>query len=248
MSPSVPPLDVRPPESGDSGGGVHPPEIGGGGGRDPGDGSPNYDRRLQRARIGLICGVIAVSMVFAILTVVFFGRQTAFVLDSQTHRYVRMWVPVVLPLKILLWNTLLLLASSITLELARRQVAQEMVLEPLRAIVGVDPERGLRAPWLVFTALLGISFLVGQLLAWLEFRAHGFRASTSGPSPFFYVLTGTHALHLMVGILVLIYAAVVSLFHQTIEHKRIVVEVTRWYWHFMSALWLYVFALLWFAQ
>jgi cytochrome c oxidase subunit III len=248
MSPSVPPLDVRTPESGDRGGGVHPPEIGGGGGRDPGDGSPDYDKRLQRARIGLICGVIAVSMIFAMLTVVFFGRQTAFVLDSQTHHYVRKWVPVVLPVRILLWNTLLLLCSSITLELARRQVAQAMVLAPLRAIVGVDPERRLHAPWLVVTALLGILFLFGQWLAWLEFRSHGFRASTSGPSPFFYLLTGTHALHLMVGILGLIYAAIFSLFHQTIEHKRIVVEVTRWYWHFMSALWLYVFALLWFAQ
>jgi cytochrome c oxidase subunit 3 len=248
MSLSVPPLDVRTPESGDGGGGVHPPEIGGGGGRDPGDGSPDYEKRLQRARIGLICGVIAVSMIFAMLTVVFFGRQTAFVLDAQTHRYVRMWVPVVLPVRILLWNTLLLLCSSITLELARRQVAQQMVLEPLRAIVGVDAERRLHAPWLAFTALLGIFFLFGQWLAWLEFRSHGYRASTSGPSPFFYVLTGTHALHLMVGILVLIYAAVVSLFHQTIEHKRIVVEITRWYWHFMSVLWLYVFALLWFAK
>ena len=248
MSPLVPPLDVRTPKSGDRGGGVHPPEIGGGGGRDPGDGSPDYDKRLQRARIGLICGVIAVSMIFVMLTVVFFGRQTAVVLDSQTHRYVRMWVPVVLPLRILLWNTLVLLSSSLTLELARRQVAEEMVLAPLRGIIGVHPERRLRLPWLVFTALLGIFFLFGQWVAWLEFRARGFRASTSGPSPFFYVLTGTHGLHLMVGILVLIYAAVVSLFHQTIEHKRIVVEVTRWYWHFMGVLWVYVFALLWFAQ
>jgi len=89
MSPLVSPLHVRTPKSGDRGGGVHPPEIGGGGGRDPGDGSPDYDKRLQRARIGLICGVIAVSMIFVMLTVVFFGRQTAVVLDSQTHRYVR---------------------------------------------------------------------------------------------------------------------------------------------------------------
>ena len=248
MSTLVPPLDVRTPKSGDGGGGVHPPEIGGGGGRDPGDGAPDYEKRLQRARIGLICGVIVVSVIFLMLTVVFFGRQTAVVLDSQTHRYVRMWVPVVLPLRILLWNTLLLLSSSITLELARRQVAQEMVLEPLRAIVGVDPGSRLRAPWLVVTSLLGIFFLFGQWLAWLEFRARGFRATTSGPSPFFYVLTGTHGLHLLGGILVLIYAAAASLFHREIEHRRIVVEVTCWYWHFMGVLWLYVLALLWFAQ
>jgi cytochrome c oxidase subunit 3 len=42
----------------------------------------------------------------------------------------------------------------------------------------------------------------------------------------------------------LLYAAAMSLFRQTIEQKRIVVEVTRWYWHFMGVLWVYVFALL----
>jgi cytochrome c oxidase subunit 3 len=51
-----------------------------------------------------------------------------------------------------------------------------------------------------------------------------------------------------VGILILLYAAVAALLHKSIEHKRIVVEVTRWYWHFMGVLWVYVFALLWFGQ
>ena len=146
MSPVVPPLDVRTPQSGDAGGGVHPPEIGGGGGRDPGDGSPDYEKRLQRARIGLVCGVVAVSMLFVVLTVLFFGRQTAVIIDHHTQRYVRIWVPVVLPLRLLLWNTLLLLCSSLTLEMARRQVAQDMALAPLRAIVG-EEHGGLRAPW-----------------------------------------------------------------------------------------------------
>src|SRR6185437_8183757 len=135
MSLSVPPLDVRTPESGDGGGGVHPPEIGGGGGRDPGDGSPDYEKRLQRARIGLICGVVSVSMLFLILTAVFLARQTSVALDSQ-GRSIRMWIPIVLPVRLLLWNTVILLCSSLTLELARTQVARDMVLAPLRAIVG----------------------------------------------------------------------------------------------------------------
>jgi len=247
MSPLVP-IDIHPPKSGDGGGGVHPPEIGGGGGRDPGDGSPDYERRLQRARIGLICGVVSVSMLFFILTAVFFARQTSVVLDSQTHRYIRMWIPMVLPVQLLLWNTVILLCSSVTLEFARRQMARDMVLAPLRAIVGTGMESRVRAPWLLMTTALGITFLFGQWLAWKQFRAEGFHTSTVGPSPFFYVLTGAHAIHLTVGILILLYAATASLFHKAIEHKRIVVEVTRWYWHFMGVLWVYVFALLWFGQ
>ena len=243
-----PPADVHPPKSGDGGGGVHPPEIGGGGGREPGDGSPDYERRLQRARVGLICSLVAVSMIFVTLTAVFFTRETTVVLDSYTHRYIRMWVPVVLPVRLLLWNTLILLCSSVTLEFARRQVARDMILAPLHSIVDIRGHERFRAPWLVITTLLGVFFLFGQWLAWLDFRAHGFHPSTSGPSPFFYVLTGTHAIHLAGGVLVLLYAAAISLFHQTIEQKRLVVEVTRWYWHFMGLLWVYVFALLWLGQ
>lgn len=242
------PTDVHPPKSGDGRGGVHPPELGGGGGRDPSDGSPDYDKRLQRARIGLICGLASVSMIFIILTVVFVNRQTSVVLDSHLHRYVRIWVPVVLPIRQLLWNTVILLLSSVTIELARRQLAQDMVLTPLRAIVGDAPGSRLRAPWLSITTMLGVVFLLGQLLAWQQFRAHGFHASTAAPSPFFYVLTGTHAVHLAGGILVLLYAAASSFFRHTVQQKRIVVEITRWYWHFMGALWLYVFMLLWLGR
>jgi cytochrome c oxidase subunit III len=247
MPPLVPPADIHPPRSGDGRGGVHPPEIGGGGGRDPGDGSPDYKRRLQRARVGLICGVVSVTMLFAVLTTVFFTRQNSVVLDSHAH-YVRMWVPVVLPVRLLLWNTLLLLFSSITLELARRRLARDMVLAPLRTIVGNEDEQRLRIPWLAITTVLGILFLLGQWLAWQEFRAHGFHAFTEGPSPFFYLLTGTHAVHLTVGVLVLLYAAGLALFGRALEERRIVLEVARWYWHFMGVLWLYVFALLWFVR
>ena len=248
MSQLVPPADLHPPRSGDGRGGIHPPEAGSGGGRDPNDGYPDYDRRLQQARIGLICGIVAVSMLFVTLTALFFLRQSTVVLDSQSHRYIRFWIPFVLPVRLLLVNTIQLLCSSLTLELARRQLARDLVLEPLQAIVGGAHERILRPPWLVLTALLGISFLFGQWLAWLQFRANGFRASTSGPSPFFYILTGAHALHLAAGILVLLYAAAISILHQSLVRKRLVLEIARWYWHFMGFLWICVFALLWFGQ
>ena len=247
MSPLSSPADVHSPKSGHGRGGVLPPQIGGGGGRDPNDGFPDYERRLRRARLGLICGVVSISMLFVILTATFFLRQSAVVMDPLTHSEVRMWTPVRLPVQILLWNTFLLLLSSVALEFARRDVARDMVLAPVRAIVGNTGERRFRVPWLSITALLGVAFLVGQWLAWQDFRAHGFRASTAGPSPFFYLLTGAHAVHLAVGILILLYATFMSLFRQAIEQKRIVVEVTRWYWHFMAVLWIYLFALLQFG-
>jgi heme/copper-type cytochrome/quinol oxidase subunit 3 len=38
------------------------------------------------------------------------------------------------------------------------------------------------------------------------------------------------------------------LLHRPVEARRIVVDVTAWYWHFMAVLWIYIFALLWFAR
>jgi cytochrome c oxidase subunit III len=112
--------------------------------------------------------------------------------------------------------------------------------------VAWDPEG--KVPWLGITVTLGLVFLAGQALAWQALGAHGFHVSTAGFSPFFYLLTGAHAAHLAVGILVLFYAGMVSWLHGSLEHRRIVVETAAWYWHFMGALWVYVFALLQFGR
>ena len=50
------------------------------------------------------------------------------------------------------------------------------------------------------------------------------------------------------GVLAMLYAAITSLTRKPVEARRIVVDVTVWYWHFMALLWLYIFALLEFAR
>jgi cytochrome c oxidase subunit 3 len=240
-----PPSIVEKPRSGQGRGGVHPPQYGGDGDRGPGDG-PDYERRLHRARLGLILAIVSITMLFTTVTAIFLLRHHFFVVDPPFDA--RPWVSIVLPVRLLLWNTLILLVSSFTMEMARRGLAREMVLAPVRAIAGIAGEREIRFPWLGITALLGIAFLGGQWLAWEAFQAQGFHASTGGSSAFFYILTGAHALHLAVGVLILLYASAISLLRRPIEHRRIVVELTAWYWHFMALLWVYVFALLQFGR
>jgi cytochrome c oxidase subunit III len=243
-----PSIAIGRPKSGESGGGVHPPAYGGGGDNGPGDGFPDYERRLKRAKLGLVLGIVSISMLFVTVTAVFLLRQAAVVLDHPTSEHVGAWVPVELPVRLLLLNTFVLLVSSLAMEMARRAMACEMVLAPVRAIPGIAFDRELRIPWLAITITLGLIFLIGQWLAWEALRAQGFHVSTIGPSPFFYILTGAHAVHLAVGIFVLLYAGVISLLHRPIEHRRIVLEVAGWYWHFMGALWVYIFALLQFGR
>ncbi len=233
------------------GGGGRPPVIrkngygGGGGGRD--DSYPNFGERLRRYRLGLIVGLAAVVMLFVSLTSAYIVRQGLGTWDMASNRYVSDWKPLSLPLALLITNTVLLLASSFTIEKARRAALQEAAVAPVTAMPGIAEDRQKPAPWLPLTLVLGLGFLTGQLLAWRELARRGFYLATSPSSSFFYVLTGMHALHLLGGMVALFYSALIVFRSRALERRRIVLDVTAWYWHFMALLWLYIFALLKFA-
>jgi cytochrome c oxidase subunit 3 len=241
------PVSIEAPKTGQGGGGRRPP-VHGGGGDGSGDGSPDYGQRLRRVRLGLAIGLTSVTMIFVSLTSAYVVRRGLPTLDEHTNTYVRDWIPVDLPLLLLLVNTALLLASSITVELARRQITRQAALAPVRSIPGISLGEGEGFPWLGVTVLLGGGFLTGQWMAWRELANRGFYLATSASSSFVYLLTATHAVHLTGGILVLLYAVAVSLLHKPVEERRIVVDVTAWYWHFMFLLWLYIFGLVWFIR
>jgi len=238
---------IRVPQTGKGGGSLPPVGgNGGSGGRD--DGSPDYGRRLRRVRVGLVFGLTSVTMIFISLISAYIVRRGLPTFDDRTSTYIQDWLPVQLPLALLLINTALLAASSLTAELARRQITRQAALAPVKSIPGVSLGQESGFPWLALTVVLGLGFLTGQWLAWRELADRGFYLATSASSSFVYLLTAVHGVHLIGGILVLLYAAMVSLLHRPVEGRRIVVDVTAWYWHFMFVLWLAIFSLLWFVR
>jgi cytochrome c oxidase subunit 3 len=239
---------IRVPQTDKGGGGTPPPMRGGGGDGGRGDGYPDYGQRLRRLRVGLAIGLTSVTMIFVSLTSAYIVRRGLPTFDDHTGTYTRDWIPVQLPLALLLINTALLALSSLTAELARRQITRQAALAPVRLIPGVSLGRETGFPWLAFTVVLGLGFLTGQWLAWRELADRGFYLATSASSSFVYLLTATHGVHLLGGVLVLLYAAAVSLLHRPVEGRRIVVDVTAWYWHFMFVLWIGIFALMWFVR
>jgi cytochrome c oxidase subunit 3 len=241
-------VPVNLPETGQGGGGTRPPAYSGGGDSGRGDGYPDYGQRLRRARLGLAIALAPIFMFFISITSAYIVRQGLPTLDDKTDSYVRDWIPVQIPLALLLFNTGLLAASSLTAEFARRQITRQAALAPVQSIPGVSLGDEPGFPWLYVTVLLGGGFLVGQWMTWRELAARGFYMATSASSSFFYLLTAAHGVHLTGGVLVLAYAAVVSLLHKPVEARRIVVDVTAWYWHFMFLLWIGIFALLWFMR
>jgi cytochrome c oxidase subunit 3 len=234
------------------GGGGRPPVIrfpryggGGGGGRD--ENYPDFGERLRRYRLGLMVGLAAVVMLFVSFTSAYVVRQGLGSYDSVTQAYVTDWKPLSLPMGLLILNTCLLLASSFTIEMARRSAFAEAAIAPITELPGIAKEKDRGVPWLPITVVLGLGFLAGQLMAWRELERGGFYIASGPSSSFFYVLTGMHAIHLFGGVLALLYALAAVFRSRALERRRIVVDVTAWYWHFMAILWLYIFALLKFA-
>ncbi len=219
--------------------------------------APDYAARLRRARLGLLVALTPVLMLFISFTSAYVVRQGLPTLDPRTNQLVRDWIPVKLP-ALLLLNTAVLLLSSVGMELARRQTRFAAVFPPGRIDNATicHSERSEesavllsgKVPWLGITMALGLVFLFGQWMAWKQLGASGFNVATTPSSSFVYLLTGAHAIHLMGGVLALLVAGLFTLLGRAVTTRSIVVDITAWYWHFMAALWVYIFALLEFAR
>ena len=174
-------------------------------------------RQERYSSSGIWVGVFAITMSFAAFTSALFVRQGT-----------PDWGHLALP-PILYLNTVLLLASSGTLEMARHARNET---EGTRKASG----------WVLLTLLLGLAFCVGQYLAWLDLRAQGVYLATNPNSSFFYLLTFLHVLHVGAGILVLVYLAGRLVASHT-TFRRSLFENTAVYWHFMGVLWVYLLLL-----
>jgi hypothetical protein len=155
-----------------------------------GDGSPDFGHRMRRARFGLIAALAPILTLFVGITVAYVLRHGTSVIDPRSQQYVRYWVEVRLPVGLLLFNTAILLLSSFTMEMSRRQVAQQAALEPLKEIPGLLPVSEWQFPWLGASFLLSFAFLVGQGLAWHVLEIRGFFIDTSASSSFFLSFDG----------------------------------------------------------
>jgi len=208
--------------------------------------SVRFETRLRRARLGLFVGVTGIVMIFISFTSAYVVRQGLPSLDPRTGTLVHDWLPVRLP-ALLFVNTLVLLISSLTVEFARRQAREAALLRVAMASDGSRAKRD-QISWLALTVVLGLTFLIGQWVAWRELAASGFYLATSPSSSFLYLLTGTHGLHLLGGVLALLFAGAASLLRPSVETRAVWADITGWYWHFMAILWVSIFCLLEFAR
>jgi cytochrome c oxidase subunit 3 len=125
------------------------------------------------------------------------------------------------------------LVSSYTLEKARQRLS------------GADLA-GFRKLWRV-TTILGVSFLAGQIIAWLQLVASGLYIASNQATSFFYIFTAAHAVHLLGGIGALLFVAVRN-FDKGKISLQTAAKITSYYWHFMDGLWVFLVLLLYFGR
>lgn len=210
-------------KKGTSGGPKLPGPNGNGSKRRNGDDFFEPLERANRYRIGMWVALASIAMMFTALS-------SAYIVRAGTSTD---WYRFAMP-RMLWLSTGLILISSGTLEAARRKLKSKLI----------DAHK----QWLGFTVLLGFGFLVSQWLAWKQLAKQGIYLASNPHSSFFYLLTALHAVHLLGGLLALTYLLIrtgrLKVGTQVNPRQQATADAVTIYWHFMDALWIYLFLLL----
>ena len=128
-------------------------------------------------------------------------------------------------LKLALPNTLILLLSSVAIWFAERATRRE---ERAKALIGCG-----------IALVLGTIFVVVQMFEW---KAKTDGLARSSYASLYYITTGFHMAHVVVGLAVLLMLFVWTWLGYFTPTRRIVFTNGSYYWHFVDAVWLVVFA------
>ncbi len=158
-------------------------------------------------------------ILLAVLTVFFLLFASAYLMRMRHGDWL------VLPEPALLWgNTLLLVISSTLLQFSANGWSS----------------RRRQAWWLFHTAgLLALLFLAGQLWVWRQIAASGYFAPDNPATAFFFLLTGLHALHLLVGLALWLRVS----YRAAAGHSITGIAHLARYWHFLLLVWLFLLGL-----
>jgi cytochrome c oxidase subunit 3/cytochrome o ubiquinol oxidase subunit 3 len=135
----------------------------------------------------------------------------------------------VLSLPLVLGTTACLLASSVTIHLAERTLVR-------------GNQVGFLLLWTA-TIALGVVFLLGTAYEWYGLISHGLTISRNLFGSTYYTLVGAHALHVTGGVTIMLVVLGLALGRQVTTANPAGVELVAWYWHFVDAVWVVVFTL-----
>ncbi len=178
-------------------------------------------KRIHPHKFTLWVAMASIVMMFAGLTSAYIVKR------GQTN-----WQGFDLPL-IFTYSTMVIIASSITMQLAIKKFKDRQMLQ---------------YRWLlVITALLGVVFMVMQFTGFNILNQRGIKLIGRGSNvsgSFLAVIAGMHMLHVLGGIIALAVMLGKAFSTRNRTYTAVPVEVLGTYWHFVDGLWIYLFIFL----
>jgi cytochrome c oxidase subunit 3/cytochrome o ubiquinol oxidase subunit 3 len=140
-----------------------------------------------------------------------------------------------LSLPLVLLSTICLLSSSFVIHLAERSLKSGQQRRFCLLMAG--------------TIALGIAFLLGTAVEWRGLiHEHHLTISRNLFGTTYYTLVGFHGLHVTFGVIAMLIVLTLSLGREVTEQHRTGVQLVAWYWHFVDAVWIVVFLVVYVAS
>ena len=183
-------------------------------------------KKHRRARkMMLLFSLLSITMTFA-------GLTSAYIVSKARPDWLKDFE---LPDYFII-STLIILASSITMWLAKKNVKKKLVSKT--------------SFWIAITFLLSIFFFLSQFLGFQELINKGYYftgAQSTVTTSFLYVLALLHLVHVFAGVIVLI-VVFVNNKNKKYNDETLGFELAETFWHFLGFLWLYLFVFLYFFR
>ena len=175
-------------------------------------------RKIHPHKFTLWVAIGSILMMFAGLTSAYIVKR------SQAS-----WLMIEIPM--MFWySTATILASSVTVQLALKALKKREMINYRRL--------------LVVTAVLGVLFIVLQIAGFRQFAAQDIRlvgAGSNASYSFLLAISGIHGVHVLGGVVALVVIAIRALNSSTRSYSSLPLEIAATYWHFVDALWIYLF-------
>ena len=175
-------------------------------------------RKIHPHKFTLWVAIGSILMMFAGLTSAYIVKR------SQVN-----WLMIEIPL-IFWYSTAAIVASSVAIQLSLKALKQRNMLMYRR--------------WLVITAVLGVLFLVLQVIGFAQFGASDIRlvgAGSNASYSFLLAISGMHGLHVLGGVIALVIIAIRAVSISKRNYSTLPLEIAATYWHFVDILWIYLF-------
>ena len=175
-------------------------------------------RKIHPHKFTLWVAIGSILMMFAGLTSAYIVKR------SQAS-----WLMIEIPM--MFWySTATILASSVTVQLALKALKKREMINYRRL--------------LAVTAVLGVLFIVLQIVGFGQFAAQDIRlvgAGSNASYSFLLAISGLHGIHVLGGVVALVVIAIRALNSSTRSYSSVPLEIAATYWHFVDALWIYLF-------